>query len=53
VFYTARGAPLACTGLIDLGVWEIGRSWCHPKEPRCSECYAIVCRTGQQTEGAA
>jgi endonuclease III len=37
--YTARALHPAFPGLMDLPAWEIGRSWCRPQEPRCSECY--------------
>ena len=26
-------------GLLDLPVWEVGRDWCRPRTPLCSECY--------------
>jgi len=26
-------------GLLDLPLWEVGQSWCHPAEPECAACY--------------
>lgn len=50
VIYTARVTRPAITGLIDLPAWEIGRTWCRPRAPRCSECYMQpVCMTGLPT----
>jgi uncharacterized HhH-GPD family protein len=32
-------------GLLDLPTWLIGRRWCHPTHPQCSECaLSDVCR---------
>jgi endonuclease III len=39
VIYRARALSPAFPGLLDLPAWEIGRSWCKPKEPICSKCY--------------
>lgn len=33
-------------GLLDLPTWQIGRTWCRPRDPRCSDCYMQpVCPT--------
>jgi len=48
VIYTARALHPAFPGLMDLPVWEIGRTWCRPQEPRCAQCYMRpVCTTGR------
>jgi endonuclease III len=50
VIYTARALHPAFPGIVDLPAWEIGRTWCRPQGPRCSECYMRpVCRTGRTT----
>jgi endonuclease III len=50
VIYTARALHPAFPGLIDLPAWEIGRTWCRPRVPRCAECYMhSVCSTGLPT----
>ena len=25
-------------GIIDIGLWLIGREWCSPNDPNCTEC---------------
>jgi endonuclease III len=48
--YAARALHPAFPGLMDFPAWEIGRGWCRPQEPRCSECYMRpVCGTGGMT----
>ena len=37
--YTARELHPEYPGVFDLPVWEIGRNWCHPKNPDCGACY--------------
>ncbi len=40
----ARAACPETPGLLDLPAWQIGRTWCRPREPRCGECrLAAVC----------
>src|SRR3972149_530609 len=39
IIYRARALSPAFPGLLDLPAWEIGRNWCKPSEPNCSECY--------------
>jgi endonuclease III len=39
VVYTVRALHPSFPGLMDLPAWEIGRNWCRPKKPQCSECY--------------
>jgi endonuclease III len=43
VVYTARSLHPSFPGLMDFPSWEIGRSWCGPNEPQCSECYMHAC----------
>ena len=37
--YTARELHPEYPGVFDLPVWEIGKRWCHPKNPDCAHCY--------------
>jgi endonuclease III len=39
IVYRVRGLCPEFPGIIDLPTWEIGRSWCKPTNPTCSECY--------------
>lgn len=39
VIYCARALHPAFPGILDFPVWEIGRTWCRPHAPRCTECY--------------
>ena len=39
VVYAARALHPRFPGLMDFPAWEIGREWCRPKRPRCSECH--------------
>jgi len=39
VVYKARALYPEFPGLMDGPAWEIGRTWCHPREPKCGECY--------------
>ena len=39
IIFRARALSPQFPGLLDLPVWEIGRTWCKPSEPNCSECY--------------
>jgi endonuclease-3 len=38
VIYAARAANPAYPGLLDRPCFMIGRTWCKPRRPRCSEC---------------
>lgn len=38
VIYKARELNPKFPGIIDFSCWEIGRNWCKPKKPICSEC---------------
>ena len=38
VIYKARELNPEFPGIIDFSCWEIGRKWCKPKKPICSEC---------------
>ena len=38
VVYKARELNPEFPGIIDFSCWEIGRKWCRPKNPICSEC---------------
>lgn len=39
VIFRARALSPEFPGLLDLPVWEIGRTWCKPSEPKCLDCY--------------
>src|SRR5690625_3660152 len=39
IVYKARALNPQFPGLLDFPAWEIGRSWCRPEMPKCSECY--------------
>ncbi len=39
LIYKARSLCPEFPGLMDLPAWEIGRNWCKPGRPDCSECY--------------
>jgi endonuclease-3 len=46
VIYKARELSPTFPGILDLPCWEIGRQWCKPNQPLCSECYMVqVCPT--------
>ncbi len=38
IIYKAREINPEFPGIIDFSCWEIGRNWCRPKTPLCSEC---------------
>lgn len=53
VVYKARALNPAFPGLMDLPAWEIGRTWCKPKQPRCGACYMReVCPSRQSGRAA-
>lgn len=39
IIYRARSLSPDFPGIIDHSVWEIGRNWCRPKQPRCADCF--------------
>jgi endonuclease III len=40
----AREAHPERPGALDLPMWEIGRTWCHKRDPECGACVmAPVC----------
>ena len=39
LLYKARELNPIYPGIFDLSCWEIGRRWCKPSNPKCSECY--------------
>ena len=42
--YKAREINPKFPGIIDFSCWEIGRSFCHPQNPKCDECpVALEC----------
>jgi endonuclease III len=38
LIYKARELHPEYPGIFDLSYWEIGRNWCRPNNPNCSEC---------------
>lgn len=51
IIYRARSLHPEFPGLMDLPVWEIGRNWCRPKQPVCTECYMKdVCHFNQNNQ---
>jgi endonuclease III len=45
VIYKARELYPEFPGIIDFPCWEIGRNWCDPSTPKCSECIVnSVCK---------
>jgi uncharacterized HhH-GPD family protein len=59
VVYKARALYPEFPGMMDSPCWEIGKDWCRPKDPRCSDCYMNdLCPTpcacvGDREHGAA
>lgn len=48
--YTARAMHPEYPGIFDLAAWDVGRTWCHPRQPACvSCCLRGVCPTGSAT----
>ena len=46
VVYAARALHPEFPGLMDFPAWEIGREWCRPQSPICSDCFMRdVCPT--------
>ena len=39
VIYKARALHPEFPGMMDLPIWEIGRSWCKSRQAQCGECY--------------
>ena len=39
IVYRARAICPEFPGLLDSPCWQIGRNWCRPQLPKCSECY--------------
>lgn len=39
IIYRARALNPEFPGLLDFPAWEIGRNWCRPSSPNCTECY--------------
>jgi len=39
VIYKARALYPEFPGIMDFPCWEIGRNWCKPNNPVCSDCY--------------
>ena len=38
IVYAARAVSPQYPGVLDLGAWEVGRTWCRPTGPKCGEC---------------
>jgi endonuclease-3 len=50
VIYRARALNPQFPGLMDFPAWEIGRAWCRPVDPQCSQCYMkTLCPTAKAT----
>jgi endonuclease III len=48
IIYRARAMSPEYPGLFDLSIWQLGREYCFPQNPRCSECHMQQdCPTGQ------
>ena len=43
LIYAARELNPPYPGVIDVPLWEIGRTWCRPRAPRCESCYLQPC----------
>jgi hypothetical protein len=43
IIYFARSVYPEYPGIIDLPAWQIGREWCRPRNPVCTECYMSGC----------
>lgn len=39
LIYCARELNPEYPGIFDLSAWEIGRTYCHPRNPECNNCY--------------
>lgn len=39
LIYCAKELNPEYPGIFDLSCWEIGRNWCHPKNPKCQDCH--------------
>ena len=39
IIYAARALNPTYPGIFDLAAWEIGRKWCRPRLPDCTNCY--------------
>jgi endonuclease III len=39
LIYCAKELYPEYPGIFDFSAWEIGRNWCRPKNPDCSNCY--------------
>jgi endonuclease III len=42
LIYTARAVAPAFPGLLDLPAYEIGKTWCRPTRPLCTDCYMVA-----------
>ena len=50
VIYRARELNPKFPGLLDFPAFEIGRNWCRPKKPHCTECFMEdICPTARLT----
>lgn len=38
IIYKARELCPKFPGIIDFSLWEIGRTWCRPNDPKCENC---------------
>lgn len=42
IIYKAREMCPEFPGIIDYSLWEIGRTWCRPKNPDCENCFVCA-----------
>jgi endonuclease III len=46
IIYRAREINPRFPGVIDFGLWELGRTCCRPQNPACSQCgFRALCRS--------
>ncbi len=39
ILYSAKELNPEYPGIFDISCWNIGRNWCHPRNPECEKCY--------------
>lgn len=52
IIYRARELNPLYPGISDLSAWEVGRQYCHTREPDCTSCYMNrLCPVGRTRLG--